>query len=186
MLTYAGIGARTTPPAILENIRYIAAWLARAGWHLHTSGAAGADTVFARSTPSRQKPSGSPGVASEVTRTGSAAPSIPNSSPTSPSSPPWFTQPGIAALPQHESSTPETSRSSSATCRNPRRRRSLLDRERRDPWRHRPGHPAGPCVGHPGFNLGHLQPFEVCRALDKIRSNRPTDRPRCGPKQDRN
>lgn len=55
MLTYAGIGARATPPSVLTIMGTIADWLARGGWHLHTGGADGADTAFARSTPSRQK-----------------------------------------------------------------------------------------------------------------------------------
>ena len=54
-LTYAGIGARATPPAILEHMTVIAAWLARKGWHLHSGGAAGADTAFAAGAPASQR-----------------------------------------------------------------------------------------------------------------------------------
>ena len=50
-LTYAGIGARATPPAILEHMTVMAAWLARKGWYLHSGGAAGADTAFATGAP---------------------------------------------------------------------------------------------------------------------------------------
>ena len=54
-LTYAGIGARATPPAILEHMTVIAAWLARKGWHLHSGGAAGADTAFAAGAPADRR-----------------------------------------------------------------------------------------------------------------------------------
>ena len=50
-LTYAGIGARATPRAVLERMTVMAAWLARHGWHLHSGGAAGADSAFANGTP---------------------------------------------------------------------------------------------------------------------------------------
>ena len=50
-LVYAGIGSRTTPRAVLEQMTVMAAWLARRGWHLHTGGAAGADTAFAAGAP---------------------------------------------------------------------------------------------------------------------------------------
>ena len=50
-LVYAGIGSRATPRAVLEQITVMAAWLARKGWHLHTGGAAGADTAFAAGAP---------------------------------------------------------------------------------------------------------------------------------------
>ena len=53
-LTYAGIGSRATPGAVLENMSVIAAWLARRGWHLHTGGAAGADTALALGAPDRR------------------------------------------------------------------------------------------------------------------------------------
>ena len=32
-LVYAGIGARATPAAVLADMRVIAEWLARTGWH---------------------------------------------------------------------------------------------------------------------------------------------------------
>ncbi len=51
-LVYAGIGSRATPRAVLEQMTVMAAWLARRGWHLHTGGAAGADTAFAAGAPS--------------------------------------------------------------------------------------------------------------------------------------
>ena len=54
-LVYAGIGSRATPGAVLENITVIAAWLARRRWHLHSGGAAGADTAFAGITPVGQR-----------------------------------------------------------------------------------------------------------------------------------
>ena len=50
-LVYAGIGSRATPRAVLESMTVMAAWLARKGWHLHTGGAAGADTAFAAGAP---------------------------------------------------------------------------------------------------------------------------------------
>ena len=54
-LAYAGIGSRATPGAVLENMSVIAAWLARRGWHLHTGGAAGADTAFAAGAPAGRR-----------------------------------------------------------------------------------------------------------------------------------
>ena len=50
-LIYAGIGSRATPSTILEQMTVMAAWLARRGWHLHSGGAAGADTAFAAGAP---------------------------------------------------------------------------------------------------------------------------------------
>ena len=50
-LTYAGIGARATPASVLANMTVMAGWLARRGWHLHSGGAAGADTAFAAGAP---------------------------------------------------------------------------------------------------------------------------------------
>ncbi len=50
-LVYAGIGSRATPPPVLEAMTTMAAWLARRGWHLHSGGAAGADTAFAAGAP---------------------------------------------------------------------------------------------------------------------------------------
>lgn len=50
-LVYAGIGSRTTPRTVLENMTVMAAWLARRGWHLHSGGAAGADSAFAAGAP---------------------------------------------------------------------------------------------------------------------------------------
>ena len=54
-LAYAGIGSRATPGAVLETMTVIAAWLARRGWHLHTGGAAGADTAFAAGAPAGRR-----------------------------------------------------------------------------------------------------------------------------------
>lgn len=48
---YAGIGARQTPPRILERMTELASELAGRGWHLHSGGAAGADTAFASGAP---------------------------------------------------------------------------------------------------------------------------------------
>ena len=47
-LTYAGIGSRETPPAVLNDMKTISQWLDRQGWHLHSGGAGGADTAFAQ------------------------------------------------------------------------------------------------------------------------------------------
>lgn len=44
--TYAGIGARRTPPEDLELMHALAGRLARAGWTLRTGGAIGADSAF--------------------------------------------------------------------------------------------------------------------------------------------
>ena len=46
-LSYAGIGARRTPPSVLADMTRIAQWLHRTGWHLNSGGAAGADRAFA-------------------------------------------------------------------------------------------------------------------------------------------
>ena len=53
-LTYAGIGARNTPPSILTAMTVMAGWLARQGWHLNSGGAAGADSAFAQGAPAGQ------------------------------------------------------------------------------------------------------------------------------------
>ena len=50
-LVYAGIGSRATPPETLRDMTTMAAWLARRGWHLHSGGAAGADSAFAAGAP---------------------------------------------------------------------------------------------------------------------------------------
>ena len=50
-LVCAGIGSRATPRSVLEQMTVMAAWLARRGWHLHSGGAAGADTAFAAGAP---------------------------------------------------------------------------------------------------------------------------------------
>ena len=44
-------GSRATPRAVLESMTAMAAWLARRGWHLHSGGAAGADSAFAAGAP---------------------------------------------------------------------------------------------------------------------------------------
>ena len=48
---YAGIGARATPPAVLERMTTMATWLARRGWYLRTGGARGADDAFTSGAP---------------------------------------------------------------------------------------------------------------------------------------
>ena len=54
-LTYAGIGARNTPPEVLNAMTVMAGWLARQGWHLNSGGAAGADRAFAAGAPASQR-----------------------------------------------------------------------------------------------------------------------------------
>ena len=54
-LTYAGIGARATPPSVLTAMTVTAGWLARQGWHLNSGGAAGADSAFAQGTPAGRR-----------------------------------------------------------------------------------------------------------------------------------
>ena len=54
-LTYAGIGARATPAAVLADMTVMAGWLARTGWHLASGGADGADTAFAKGAPAEQR-----------------------------------------------------------------------------------------------------------------------------------
>lgn len=45
-LTYAGIGSRATPPAVLDLMAGAARWLSTAGWVLRTGMATGADQAF--------------------------------------------------------------------------------------------------------------------------------------------
>ena len=52
---YAGIGARATPPQVLADMRTMAAWLGRQGWHLSSGGADGADSAFAEGAPAGQR-----------------------------------------------------------------------------------------------------------------------------------
>ena len=52
---YAGIGSRATPPSVLGVMTTMAAWLARRGWHLHSGGAAGADSAFAAGPPAERR-----------------------------------------------------------------------------------------------------------------------------------
>ena len=54
-LIYAGIGARATPAATLQDMIVMAGWLSRTGWHLATGGAAGADTAFAEGAAAGQR-----------------------------------------------------------------------------------------------------------------------------------
>ncbi len=54
-LTYAGIGARATPAAMLADMTVMAGWLARTGWHLSSGGADGADSAFAGGAPAEQR-----------------------------------------------------------------------------------------------------------------------------------
>ena len=54
-LVYAGIGSRATPPETLRDMTTMAAWLARRGWHLHSGGAAGADSAFAAGAPAERR-----------------------------------------------------------------------------------------------------------------------------------
>ena len=54
-LTYAGIGARATPAAVLADMTVMAGWLARTGWTLSTGGADGADSAFAAGAPAEQR-----------------------------------------------------------------------------------------------------------------------------------
>ncbi|MDE0384962.1 MAG: hypothetical protein OXI22_13830 [Defluviicoccus sp.] len=54
-LTYAGIGARATPAAVLADMTVMAGWLARTGWHLSSGGADGADSAFAAGAPTERR-----------------------------------------------------------------------------------------------------------------------------------
>lgn len=51
MPSYAGIGARDSPPEILDLMREIAQLTSRAGWTLRSGGALGADQAFASTSP---------------------------------------------------------------------------------------------------------------------------------------
>ena len=52
---YAGVGARRTPPAVLDSMRDMARELAARGWHLRTGGATEADSAFAHAVPAGQR-----------------------------------------------------------------------------------------------------------------------------------
>ncbi|MCY3829149.1 MAG: hypothetical protein OXF89_08445 [Rhodospirillaceae bacterium] len=54
-LTYAGIGARATPAAVMADMTVMAEWLARTGWHLSSGGADGADGAFAAGAPADRR-----------------------------------------------------------------------------------------------------------------------------------
>ncbi len=54
-LTYAGIGSRETPAAVLADMETMAVWLARTGWHLASGGACGADSAFAAGALAEQR-----------------------------------------------------------------------------------------------------------------------------------
>ncbi len=54
-LTYAGVGARATPAAVLADMKVMAGWLARTGWNLSSGGASGADSAFAAGAPAGQR-----------------------------------------------------------------------------------------------------------------------------------
>lgn len=51
-MIYAGIGARKTPPDVLDTMRAMGARLATMGFHLRSGGADGADTAFERGASS--------------------------------------------------------------------------------------------------------------------------------------
>jgi hypothetical protein len=53
--TYAGIGARKTPPEVLAIMARISQQLYAMGWHLRSGGAKGADTAFAQGLPTDGK-----------------------------------------------------------------------------------------------------------------------------------
>ena len=54
-LLWAGIGARNTPPSVLQDMTALSRSLAEAGWHLSSGGAHGADSAFASGTPPGQR-----------------------------------------------------------------------------------------------------------------------------------
>ena len=53
--TYAGIGARATPPSTLRDMTTMAGWLAKTGWRLTSGGAHGADSAFAAGASAGQR-----------------------------------------------------------------------------------------------------------------------------------
>ena len=145
--TYAGIGARSTPPEVLADMTRIARWLHRTGWHLHSGGAHGADRAFADG-------------ATPETRTlylpwpgynGHAGPDCRTLSPAERTACERLaarTAPGLAAV------FPGRPGAACPQCRHRARsgaepsgpRGDLLDARRRDRRRHRHGHAhGGPC-----------------------------------------
>ena len=54
-LLWAGIGARNTPPSVLQDMTALSRSLAEAGWHLSSGGAHGADSAFASGAPPGQR-----------------------------------------------------------------------------------------------------------------------------------
>jgi hypothetical protein len=69
-ITYAGIGARHTPPDVLALMHRIAGALAQRCWVLRTGGAPGADQAFAAAPamPAGPPSSSCHGPASSITR----------------------------------------------------------------------------------------------------------------------
>ena len=55
MGTYAGIGSRETPDAVLRQMTTIAVWLHQKGFTLRTGGASGADSAFERGSGSKKE-----------------------------------------------------------------------------------------------------------------------------------
>lgn len=55
-MIYAGVGARSTPQAVLDLMRVIAQEKGNTGWTLRSGGAAGADNAFERGARSIQAP----------------------------------------------------------------------------------------------------------------------------------
>ena len=54
-LVYAGVGSRSTPQNVLDDMTTMSGWLSRTGWHLSSGGADGADTAFAQGAPADQR-----------------------------------------------------------------------------------------------------------------------------------
>src|SRR5690606_1598275 len=52
--TYAGIGSRDTPVAVMQQMGGIASWLASQGYTLRSGGAGGADTAFEMSATKKE------------------------------------------------------------------------------------------------------------------------------------
>ena len=108
-LSYAGIGSRETPAEILKQMTVLSAWMSRRGWHLHSGGAAGADTAFARAHRSPHARSSCPGPAMSVTQVRTVISPRAKSTAAAPRSPPSCTPRGINADREPGSCTAGTS-----------------------------------------------------------------------------
>ena len=165
-LVYAGIGSRATPRAVLDSMTVMAAWLARRGWHLHSGGAAGADSAFAAVAPAGARTlflpwPGYGGNAGPDCRTLGADRYRRCLAIAADLHPAWH-RCSPAARRLHARNTAILLGQDTDA---PGRRRDLLDSGRTAERRHRHGHPhRAPIAAFPVLNLGAMHPPRGVRA----------------------